>query len=47
MPDSVREQIRHSFDFANGVLSICKRVAPRLLNDYANHLTWSLGSAQD
>jgi hypothetical protein len=37
VPDAVREQIRHSFDLAKGMLSIWKRVAPMLLNDYANH----------
>lgn len=44
VPASVREQIGHSYDLANGVLSIWKRVEPMLLHDYANdrplHSMW-------
>lgn len=37
IPNTVREQIGHSFDLANGVFSIWKRVAPMLLRDKDNN----------
>jgi hypothetical protein len=43
-PDSVREQLLHSFDLSNRMFQIWRRVEPRLMTDHANgrqpHRMW-------